>query len=269
MRWRIRTRGLPLHRHSLLQVVVDGALVALAYLLAFELRFDGDLHGGYARYGHLLRGTVGWVVALMLIVLASFGAYERVWSYITQRDYEAVVKSAIVGTVLAVGFNSLVHPVVWRSVYGGNAFPVGLPVSVIALFLLLTIVLLVALRFSVHVVREGRIGGIRYIKGAKDVLIVGAGEGGRLVVRELVRNPGLGLRPIGFVDDDPRKKRMKDEHGLRVLGRTEPNDLGRILDDTEPDEVIMAIPSAPGSVRGNVVTAARRRGIPVRTLPTV
>ena len=99
------------------------------------------------------------------------------------------------------------------------------------------------------------------------MLIVGAGDGGRLVLREIVRNPDLGLRPVGFADDDPRKRGLRLDHGLRVLGSTEK--LDRILDEVEPEEVIIAIPSAPGTVRARVVTACRARGIPVRTLPTV
>ena len=99
--------------------------------------------------------------------------------------------------------------------------------------------------------------------------MVGGGDGGRLVVRELIRNPQLGLRPVGFVDDDPRKQGIKDEHGLKVLGTTSSEDLARILDEVEPDEVVIAIPSAPGTLRGRVVTACRDRGIPVRTTPTV
>ncbi len=106
-------------------------------------------------------------------------------------------------------------------------------------------------------------------KGARDVLIVGGGDGGRLVVRELVSNRQLRLRPVGFVDDDPRKQGIKDEHGLKVLGTTSSDDLTRILDEVEPDEVVIAIPSAPGTLRARVVTACRERGIPVRTMPTV
>jgi FlaA1/EpsC-like NDP-sugar epimerase len=101
------------------------------------------------------------------------------------------------------------------------------------------------------------------------VLIVGGGSGGRLVARELVRNPQLRLRPIGFVDDDPRKQGTKDEYGLRVLGTTTSEDLARILDEVEPDEVVIAIPSAPGTLRARVVIACRDRGIPVRTTPTM
>jgi FlaA1/EpsC-like NDP-sugar epimerase len=101
------------------------------------------------------------------------------------------------------------------------------------------------------------------------VLVVGGGEGGRLVVRELMRNPQLNLRPVGFLDDDPRKLRTKDEHGLKVLGTTTTADLERVLDEVEPDEVVIAIPSASGELRGRVVIACRGRGIPVRTTPTV
>jgi FlaA1/EpsC-like NDP-sugar epimerase len=85
------------------------------------------------------------------------------------------------------------------------------------------------------------------------------------VAAELRRNPELGV-PIGFVDDDPRKRGMRVA-GLKVEGTTD--QLPRVLDGAEPDEVIIAIPSAPGVLRQKVVTACRERGIPVRTLPTV
>src|SRR5207302_5544414 len=74
---------------------------------------------------------------------------------------------------------------------------------------------------------------------------------------------------LGFVDDDPRKHGIKDEYGLRVLGTTSREDLTRVLDEAEPDEVVIAIPSAPGTLRARVVAACRERGIPVRTTPTV
>src|SRR5437588_397161 len=146
---------------------------------------------------------------------------------------------------------------------------VALPAGVIALFVLLAFALLIGARFVVHLVVEGRVRSFRVAIGARDVLIVGGGEGGRLVVRELVRNPQLRMRPVGYIDDDPRKKGIKDEYGLKVLGTTAAEDLARSLDEVEPDEVVIAIPSAPGTVRARVVMACRERGIPVRTTPTV
>jgi FlaA1/EpsC-like NDP-sugar epimerase len=285
MRRRIRSAA-PVHRHSLPQLLVDGLLVALAYFLAFRLRFDDPVTRYYTPYHQLLDRTIWWVVPLSLAVLAAFGLYQRLWTYVGQRDYEAVVKGIVVATLAIVLVITLVHPVEvagatqcvahWTTGHHRCRQYVALPghalsppASVIVPFLLLALVLLIGARFVVQLVVEGRIRSLRGPKGARDVLIVGGGEGGRLVVKELIRNPGLGLRPVGFVDDDPRKQGSKDEHGLKVLGTTSAEDLDRILDEVEPEEVVIAIPSAPGTLRARVVTACRARGIPVRTMPTV
>ncbi len=265
MRSRIRSAARPVHRHSLPALLVDGVTVALAYFVAFRLRFD---HAMPARYDELLESTIPWVVPLTLAVLAAFGVYQRIWTFVGQREYEGVVKAMLTATVLIVAVIAFSHPVVYTP-SRGLATAVGLPVSVVALYLLLGLVLLLGSRFAIHLVVEGRARGPRASKGARDVLIVGGGEGGRLVVRELVRNPQLGMRPVGFVDDDPRKRGIKDEYGLRVLGTTSTEDLARVLDEVEPGEVVIAVPSAPGTLRARVVAACRERGIPVRTTPTV
>lgn len=254
-----------MHRHSLIQLAVDGALVALAYVLAFQLRFDSGIP---RRYELLRDDTLPWVVGASVVVFVAFGLYQRLWTYVGQRDYEAVVKALAVAGVVVVGGIALLHPVKIEA-RNGVELAVGMPTGVAAMWLLLTGAGMAGVRFLVHLAFEGRKRGLRVAKGARDVLIVGGGDGGRLVVRELVRNPGLRLRPVGFLDDDPRKRGMKDEHGLKVLGTTSDADLARVLDAAEPDEVIIAIPSAPGTLRARVVRACRARGIPVRTLPTV
>jgi FlaA1/EpsC-like NDP-sugar epimerase len=269
MRRRMKSAAFPVHRHSLPQLLVDGLLVALAYFLAFRLRFDWAVRG---RYQELFEQTLPWVIPVYLIVLSAFGVYQRLWTFISQREYEGVIKGVLAATVLVVGAIALLHPV--QSAPRIRHFhivstPVTLPASVIALFLLMALAFLVGARFIVHLIVEGRVRSFRVGKGARDVLIVGGGDGGRLVARELVRNPQLRLRPVGFVDDDPRKRGTKDEYGLKVLGTTSSEDLARVLDEAEPDEVVIAIPSAPGTLRARVVAACRRRGIPVRTTPTV
>src|ERR1700733_6491699 len=294
MRRRMRSAAIPVHRHALPQLVVDGVLVALAYFLAFWLRFAGHPWGTHIRYrdaaGAVVRTgydhryrllfthTSWWVVILVLAALMVFGQYERLWRFVGQRDYEAVLKGVVLATLVAVTLIALIHPVTVAhglvGLTGGGFAAAGttnvyLPASVIALFLLLSIALLIGARFAVQLVTDGRVRGFGADAGAREVLIVGGGEGGRLVVRELLRNKSLGRRPVGFLDDDPSKQKIKDEHGLKVLGTTQEDDLARVLDDTEPDEVVIAIPSAPGVLRARVVTACRARGIPVRTTPTV
>jgi FlaA1/EpsC-like NDP-sugar epimerase len=263
-RW-YRSGAFPVHRHSLVQLIVDGGLVALAYVLAFELRFDNVFP---PRYVLLRDETILWVVPLCVVVFAAFGLYQRLWTYVGQRDYEALLRAVVVSAVLVVGGIAILHPV-QRPTTNGVELAVGMPTGVAAMWVLLTLFLTAGVRFLTHLAFEGRARGFRSAKGARTVVIVGGGDGGRLVARELVRNPDLGLRPVGFVDDDPRKRGMKDEHHLKVLGTTSEEDLTRVLDAVEPDEVIVAIPSAPGTLRGRVVAACRPRGIPVRTLPTV
>ncbi len=263
MRRRIRSAAFPLRRHSLPQIAVDGALVALAYWLAYRLRFDGP-RGAPVRYRDLFEATIVPVVVSSMLVFTAFGLHQKWWRYVTQRDYVRILQAVVIATLLLPGYIAIVKPVTQRSA-GGDA-PVTLPAGVIVLYLLLTLAFIAGTRFAARSIYERPLTGFRARAGARGLLIVGAGDGGRLVLREILRNPELGLKPVGFVDDDPTKARLRID-GVKVLGTT--SELGRILDEVEPDEVTIAIPSAPGVVRATVVRACRERGIPVRTLPTV
>src|SRR3954452_258559 len=237
----------------LLQAGVDACLVALAFLFAFVLRFDRGLP---TRYSELLVQSIGIVVVGKLAVIWAFGLYHKLWRFTDVKDFEAILRAVVVATFgLVVAFFLIPASVALDP-----------PRGVIALDFLLTLTLVTGVRFLVRAVMERRFRGPLARKGAREVLIVGAGNGGQLVAAELRRNPELGGVPIGFVDDDPRKAGVRVA-GLKVEGTTD--ELQRVLDGAEPDEVIIAIPSAPGELRAKVVTACRERGIPVRTLPTV
>ena len=96
------------------------------------------------------------------------------------------------------------------------------------------------------------------------MLVVGAGDAGDTVIKEMRRSRQLAMTPIGLIDDDPRKKNLR-LHGVRVLGTID--DLPHLLRDNKPDEIIIAIPSASGDQRRKVVEYARAAGVPVKTLP--
>ena len=237
----------------LLQVALDASLIGLAYWLAFVLRFDPRIP---ARYEELLGESIAFVVAGKLIVFAAFGSYHKLWRFIDGKDFESIVRAVVVASVSLVGVFYLIPA----------SAVTDPPRGVIALDVLITLTLVAGARFVVRAVFERPFRGPVPHRGAREVLIVGAGNGGQLVATELRRNPGLGGVPIGFVDDDPLKSGARVA-GLKIEGTTD--DLPSVLDASEPDEVIIAIPSAPGELRQKVVTACRARGIPVRTLPTV
>jgi len=243
----------PVYRNRVLQVLADGALVALAYYLAFQLRFLDE--GGWPlRYQELFAETVGFVVAGKLIVFALFGMYQKWWRYVSGRDFMLILRAVAVASALLVIVFTVAKP-----------FSPTLPRSVEVTDFVLTLILIAGARLAVRLIVERPSRADRVPK--REVLVIGAGSGGQMVVRELQLNPNLGSTAIGFVDDDPRKRGMRMTGGLKVLGSTD--EIAAILDETAPDEVVIAIPSAPGTLRARVVAACREREIRVRTLPTV
>ena len=244
----------PVYRHRTLQAAADAVLVALAFYLAFRLRFLDSPEGIPARYSDLLVVSIGFVVVGKVIIFALAGLYEKWWRYFALPDYAAILRAAAVSTGILVVAFTVIQP-----------FNDDIPRSVVVMDFMLTLLLIGGARLLVRMTIERSARRAADEKG-RDVIVVGAGTGGQMVVRELQLNPNLGARAIGFVDDDPRKRGM-GMLGLKVLGAT--SEIGRILDETKPAEVVIAIPSAPGELRGKVVTACRERDIPVRTLPTV
>jgi FlaA1/EpsC-like NDP-sugar epimerase len=239
---------------------LDAGLVALAHLLAYKLRFD---EGVPERYQELLNRSLTIAVIGTLFVFWAFGLYRHWLRYASQSEFVRLPQAVIVSTLVMVGGIAVLDPAYVTSASGLEGL--SPPTGVIVLFFLLTLTFTLGARVLVRLFFD-RPSGVRPRRDARSVLIVGAGDGGRLVLQEILRNRDLGLRPVGFVDDDPRKRDMRIR-GVRVHGNL--NRLPRILDDIEPDEVLIAIPSASGALRAKVVSACRARGVAVRTLPTV
>ena len=242
----------PVYRNRVLQMAADGVLVALSFYLAFRLRFL-DQSGLPHRYWILFAQSVAFVVVGKLIVFSAFGLYQKWWRYVSGRDFLLIVRAVTVSSAILVVAFTVLRP-----------FAHNLPRSVAVMDFILTLMLIAGARLAVRLIVERPSRAGRLPK--HEVLVIGAGSGGQMGVRELQLNPALGATAIGFVDDDPRKRGMR-MLGLKVLGSTKK--IATILDETQPDEVVIAIPSAPGTLRAKVVAACRDREIRVRTLPTV
>jgi len=241
------------NRHRVWQLAADAGLIAAAWLLAFQLRFDS-----YGKIPPFYEKLVSWrtvllVVAIKLLVFTAFGFYNRWWRYVSTRDMWGALRGVTVAS-LAASLTVYFFPPVDTA---------RLPRGIAVIDWLLLLALVAGSRLLARSIFE-RPGAASLVARGKEVIVVGAGDAGQLVIREMLKSRALGYTPIGVVDDDPRKKNLR-LHGVRVLGTTE--DLPHILSDNRPDELLIAIPSASGEVRQKVVESARDAQVPVKTLP--
>ena len=240
----------PFNRHAVWQIAADAGIIALAWILAWWLRFDQGRPVYYDRY--LDWQIILVVVGIQLTVFALSGFYNRWWRYVSTRDMWAALR----GVALASLATFLIFTLF-------EIHPARVPKGVWFIDLLLCLALVAGSRLAARTLIERPLPGQVVARG-KEAIVVGAGDAAQLVIKEMLRNPSLGYTPIGLVDDDSRKRNLR-LHGIRVLGTTA--DLPQIIRDRRPDEVLIAMPSASGEVRGRIVEACRVAGLPVKTLP--
>ena len=200
-------------------------------------------------YHRFLWPTILLVVVIKLGVFLAFGFHRRWWRYVSVRDMWSAARGVVVASVLAYVTVYFVSPV-----HG-----LRLPRSVAVMDLLITLTLVAGVRLAARTLIERP--GFGVVARGKEVIVVGAGDAGRLIVQEMQRSRMLAYTPIGFVDDDERKRNTRI-HGVRVLGTMA--DLPRLVRERKPDEVLIAIPSASGETRRLVVDAARAPTCPSR-----
>jgi FlaA1/EpsC-like NDP-sugar epimerase len=237
-----------LPRHRLGNAAIDAGLLVVAWYAAFYLRFDV-----VTPYWEQLRDTGWWrFVAVQLLVLILMRVYQRWWKRTSLGDVLSLARALAVAEVVAYASMWLLPPIERN---GNDPLPRG----VVALDLVLSGLLLVAARAVSRIVFE-RSGPFA---SGRQVLVIGAGDAGDLIVKEM-KKPRSGYAPIDILDDDPAKRGLR-LHGVKVIG---PIDLlDDLLGRTRLDEVVIAMPAAPGARRQLVVDTCRRHGVPVRTLP--
>jgi FlaA1/EpsC-like NDP-sugar epimerase len=243
------------YRNRVVVILCDALLISIAFILSYYLRFSFDIPAPEFYWAQIKR-TLPFVVALNLIVFYRFDLYKGMWRYTGIRDLRAIIFAVTLSTVimivvLTVGFRFAGYP---RSVFVINWF--------------ILIVFIGGFRFQIRMVKEigyPFIWRLQEDSGArKKLMIVGAGDAGELILREILQNPRLGYDPVCFVDDDPNKLKRKI-HGVPVLGPVE--EIPRL--PCEFDEILIAISSGKGEEMRRIVAACERTGKRYRTVPGI
>jgi FlaA1/EpsC-like NDP-sugar epimerase len=224
----------------------------LAFHLAYELRWD------FAPPEDMKRQCASLIFAVVLcklVLLHSFGQFKSVLSYFGLADFAGVAgaMSAVSGLMMALWFAAV-----------ATAAP---PRGVILMDFVLSICLLSAFRLSLRVVRNwSAVGAVRAGEEVRRVAIIGAGDVGEALAKDLLSRSGSGLRPVFFLDEDPVKI-GRSVHGLPVYGP-----LGKLIElgtDARVNELVIAMTAPPPRLVKEIVELGRRIGATTRIVPSL
>ena len=238
---------------TILLVALHLILVCASYLLAFVLRFMDEAVIPPWALGVFI-DTLPWIVLFRLLAFGYYRLYRGWWRYVGMRDLFALLKATAVSSLTFAAMLVLL------------GHTQNFPRSVLVLDAVLTIVLIGGMRFSLRALQENRRRAPRERVRLRRVLIIGAGDAGEMLLREMHNNPRLGYLPVGFVDDDERKQGFLI-HGVEVLGTTA--SLPRILERHAADELIIAIPSASRAAIQALVNRCLESNLPFKIVPSI
>ncbi len=238
------------NRHLL---VSDAVLVMLTAFAAYVLRFEGLGWGGRHWDAAVMYTAVA--VPLWLGLLLAGGMYRRLWRHASVKELQLTLLYAGLAASLSAAFGALAVPAL-------GVAPLRVPLSVLFMHGCMATACVIGPRFLMRALsgREQR----RRRSDDRRALIVGAGAAGQLIARELLGHPQLGAIPVGFVDDDEKKHGLR-LHDLPVLGAI--SHMAALCRVHKVGEIVIAMPSAPGSTIREVVRVARELRLPCRTMP--
>lgn len=234
---------------SALLAGLDAVLVNLAALGALLLRFEFTLPPAYAETG--LRLALPATV-LMLCAYWLFSLYNSLWRYASVDEMANIVAANLLGTLAVLAASRIFGLPMYRSFY--------------ILFFILATGFTGLVRFTYRFFRFVRASDTTRDRRKKRILVVGAGQAGAMVAKELQSGILQGIHLVGFVDDDPAKRRQKI-HGAMVLGAV--SDLPEIAASQHVDEIVVAIPTLDAAGRKRVLAVCKETSCKLRILPGV
>lgn len=243
-----------LPQSKITQLIIDGFVVTVTLLLSYVIRFDGIPP---APYRWQLLATAPWIIFTYLVMNQLWGVNSFIWRFTSLRE-ALVIAQSLTSTALLL--------LVLRIILFVSYELVRVPFGILLVHPALTFIGLLGVRGlrRVHY-RDREKRKIQPIEpSSKVVILVGAGNAGTLLLSELER--GSDFEVVGFLDDDPRKQK-KIISGVRVLGST--RDLKSVAAEREVDEVVLSMPSAPGTILRRIVAECNSIGIPVSSVPSL
>jgi len=234
----------------------DVLIFALSIFISYLFRFEFSLSPFYIQQ---IKTILLWIIPLKIIVFLFSGIYRGMWRYTSIRDFWLLARACLLSTLLILAV------ILYMSGFKGYSRSIFLMDGVFTF--LLVGGKLMAIRsyysgFANPKIREELFPKVTY----KNVLIIGAGDAGEKILREIFENNQLHYKVIGFIDDDPQKK-GRSIHGIPVLGNLEK--ITSILEKEDVKEILIAIPSANGDQIRNIVETCKDCDVSYKILPGI
>jgi len=234
------------YKRRVFEVLLDLVLIILSYWSAYAIKFGSFSQSPAWK---LFLRTLPVLVFVKMCAFLVMGVYRGIWRYTSIDDLIVFAKAVLLSSVASL-----------LAVLFAFRFE-GFSRTVFALDGILMFLFLAGSRMAFRLFRQMLPAGNRHT--GRRVLIYGAGDGGELLLRELLNNRALKLAPIGFLDDDPAKS-GKVIHGLRVFGGN--GDLGQVCEQQEVDEVVISSSKMPQDRIEEVVRCCAERQITVKRM---
>lgn len=252
-----------LRRNFLVILGIDAVLLAVAWYAAHLVRFDFAVP---EERWLLLKRMLPLLITVKIITFYFFDLYRGMWRYTSITDLLNIIKAATVGSLLSITLIS----------FGTRL--VGFARSVFIIDWCLTVLLISGFRLSVRLYfefsgedktqRNTAAKVFRRLRNkrvdCKNLLVIGAGDCGEKIYREIRDNARLRYNVVGFLDDHPSKLGMKI-HGVPVRGPID--NMQAVAKSLGADEALIAIPSASSSQMRRIVACCKESGIESKTMP--
>ncbi|MDZ7760821.1 MAG: polysaccharide biosynthesis protein [Desulfovermiculus sp.] len=248
-----------MNRNFYLMLGIDAVFFVLALLVSYLIRFD---FVPPADHWQNFWATLPWAISVKLVLFYAFGLYKGMWRFTGLSDIWRLAQACFVAEA------GVVAVVTWLHRFAGYSR------GVFVMDAVLTFVLAGGLRLAIrsYYGHQGQMslkslwGWRKKRSGGHRCLILGAGNTGEQILREMLHNPDLGYEPVGFLDDNLHKK-GRNIHGLPVLGPIQ--DVRRVVDNHQVDEVLIALPAAGPERIKEVVRLCEQAKVTFKTLPSM
>ncbi len=239
---------------NFLLVFFDIIAIHLSFILAFAIRFDGDFIYGVqsAKYFDIYIKYALMFTLIKLIIFYILGLYRSLWRYASIEELGQILVASFTANAAVLSYTFIIQQ--------------NLPRSIYILTFLWDMILLGGIRFSYRAAKRFQSGAIGQKRGRKRILIVGAGQAGALVIKELKAHGELDSVPVALVDDDASKIGKKI-NGVPVLGNR--YDIRKISIQEKIDEIIIAIPSSSKKEIRQIVEECSRTKCKLKIVPGI